>query len=341
MKYGVMRLFGCLAISLCTALILPAHGSEPSKNTWHFGEGLDLGDEFVFDVCDPVLRIPEVPDHCYTITMRFLALLPTHDGMVWIVASHIDYKTGDVDMIFQISARSFKIRTDGTNTAYADSVERTIGWIRQFSNENRPQTLSVGKSWGMVPGDMNWPTQITVNRIDYDGFEKTDSRYLLGYSFIKESQIQIMDGFPFPLKATIYKPVSSHQNPPLEFSFQMSSYQNSDNNTCHYVTPLKNPDSRSLMHQNNNQSSNDLLLSNSDDIQNSTDVEEFTVDEMLRHSNDNSTVQELLKNAYGSSYGEKMRQSIYNFTRFIEMISQASNAILESQLNQTNASLPN
>ena len=344
MKFEIMRLFGCLAIGLCVALVLPVHGFEPSKNTWHFGEGLDLGDEFTFDVCDPILRTPEVPDNCYTITMRFLALLPTYVGRTWVVAAHIDYKTGTADMIFQVSENSFEIRTDGANIAYADSVERTIGWIKRFSNENRPQVLSVGRSWGIVAGDTNQPIQIMVNRIDSDEFEKTDFRYLLGYSLLKESQIQIMDGFPFPLKATIYKPVSSHQIPPLAFSFQMNHYQNSDNNTCHYIAPAKDMDSiLSPAHQNKSQSANDLLFSNPEDTQNKniTDVEEFTVDEMLRHADDNSTVQELLKNAYGNNYGDKLRQSVYNFTKFIEMISHASNAVLENQLSQANASMPN
>ncbi len=344
MKPEIMRLLGCLAIGLCVTLVLPVHGFKPSKNTWYFGEGLSLGDEFIFDICDPVLRTPEVPDHCYTITMRFLALLPTFVGRTWVVAAHIDYKTGTADMIFQISENSFEIMTDGANIAYADSVERTVGWIRQFSNENRPQVLSVGKSWGVVAGDTNHPTQIMVNRIDSDEFEKTDSRYLLGYALLKESQIQIKDGFPFPLKATIYKPVSSHPSPPLAFSFQMSSYQNSDNNTCQYIAPAKDMDPiPSPVHQNKSQPVSELLFSNPEDTQNqnSTDVEEFTVDEMLRHTNDNSTVHELLKSAYGSNYPDMLRQSVYNFTKFIEMISHASNTILESQLRQTNTTIPN
>jgi hypothetical protein len=39
--------------------------AQPSKQNWYLGEGLGVGDEFVYEVCDFVLRIPESPDHCY------------------------------------------------------------------------------------------------------------------------------------------------------------------------------------------------------------------------------------------------------------------------------------
>ncbi len=339
MRYGlgVMRLLGCMVAGFC--LVLPAHGVEiPKKHqVWYFGEGLDVGDEFTFEICDPAMRIPETDDHCYAITMRFLAILPTYEGMMWVVATHVDHKVKTADMIFQISSNSFKIRTDVTNIAYADSIERTVGWIRQFSNENRPQVLSVGKSWGVVGGDSNWPSQIMVNRADSDRFEKVGPTYLLSHSLLKESQIQIKDGFPFPLKATVYKPVSSHQDIPLAFAFQITSYQNADNNTCHYIPPTNVFGIGTTPQQNENQTVGDFLPSQQSNLQNqnSTDVEEFTISEMLKQTNDNSTVHELLKSAYGEKYRENLRQSLYNFTKFIEMIANASNTALQSQLGKS------
>ncbi len=326
-------------------LVLSAYGSEiPKKQqVWYFGEGLKAGDEFTFEICDPILRIPEIGDHCYTITMRFFALLPTHEGMTWIVATHIDHKV-KTEMIFQISQESFKIKTDGTNVAYANSIERTVGWIRQFAAENKPQILSVGKLWGTVKGDSNWPTQISVERTDFGELGNAEQTYLLGYSFLKESQIQIKDGFPFPLKATIYKPISSHQDTPIDFSFQIISYQNVDNNMCQYVSPSESLNIASLPKQKS-QSFNDLLHSSQQDDyfhnHNYTDIEEFTIDEMLKRTNDNSTVQDMLESTYDDRYREKLRQSVYNFTKFVEMIANASNTILQSQLGHPNASFSN
>jgi hypothetical protein len=238
--YLLMRIFCLFIFGAIAFLLVPALGAysiEPQKQrTWHFGQGLDLGDEFVFHICDYALIIPQSPDHCYTITMRFLALVPTHEGKVWIVAAHVDHEPRTVDMIFQISANSFRIRTDGLNVSYADSVERTVGWIRQFSNENKPQALVVGRSWGAIPGDTNNPIKMMVNKIDSDEFE--NKVYLLGYSLIRNSQIQISDGLPFPLKATIYRPVSTHQDVPLSFEFHMVSYQNLDSKECHPTSSI-------------------------------------------------------------------------------------------------------
>ncbi|MFY9301234.1 MAG: hypothetical protein WAO91_08605 [Candidatus Nitrosotenuis sp.] len=232
-----MRVF-CPFVLVVVFLLAPAlvaYGIEPQKQrTWYFGEGLGLGDEFTFHICDYALIIPQSPDHCYTITMRFLALVPTREGKTWVVAAHVNHEPRTVDMLFQISANSFKIRTDGFNIQYADSVERTIGWIRQFSNVNEPQALVVGRSWGTMPGDTNTPIKILVNKIDSGEFEKV---YLLGYSLIRNSQIQIKDEFPFPLKATIYRPVSTHKDALPSFEFQMLSYQNLDNKTCYPVSP--------------------------------------------------------------------------------------------------------
>jgi hypothetical protein len=49
---------------LCWVMFGSAH-AQPSKQNWYLGEGLGVGDEFVYEVCDFVLRIPESPDHCY------------------------------------------------------------------------------------------------------------------------------------------------------------------------------------------------------------------------------------------------------------------------------------
>lgn len=233
----IFYLFVFVSIAFLLAPALAIYGIEPQKQRmWHFGEGLDLGDEFTFHICDYALTIPQSPDHCYTITMRFLALVPTHEGKIWIVAAHVDHGPRTVDMIFQISANSFRIRTDGLNIPYADSVERTVGWIRQFSNENDPQVLAVGRSWGTIPGDTNSPIKMMVNKIDSDEFE--NKVYLLGYSLVRNSQIQIRDGLPFPLKAAIYRPVSTHQDAPLSFEFQVVSYQNLDSKACHPVSTM-------------------------------------------------------------------------------------------------------
>jgi hypothetical protein len=328
MRYEIaLRLLGSAVIVLC--LVPTTHGYEATKY-WYFGEGLGVDDEFTFDVCDPMLRIPETDSH-YTVTMRFLALLPAREGMTWVVAAHVDHRVKTADMIFQVLADSFKIRTDATSDMYADSIDRTIGWVKQFSNENKPQVLSVGKVWGVIGGDAS-PAQLIVGRADSDAPEKSDTTYTVSYLFLRESQLQIKDGFPFPLKASVYKPVWSHQNAPLAFTFQLTGHNNVSD-VCRHVFPATPLSSTTLPHQKAELPA-DNLLEKPNHYQNhtNTDVEEFTIDEILRQSNHNSTVQKLLRDAYGHDYREKLRESMHNFTKFIEMIANASNTILQSQI---------
>lgn len=344
---------------LVNGFVMTTHGQtfdplpREQQPTWYFGEGLDMGDEFTYSICDSILRVPESPNHCYTITMKFLALLPSPEGKTWVVSSHVDHKIRTFDMIFHVSANSFKVKTDGTSIPYADSIERTLGWVRDFSNENRPQFLSVGKSWGIVTADMNSPTEITVNQIDSSEFEgHLERTYLLGYTLIEDSYLHIMDGFPFPLKAVIYKPIFSYQDVPLAFTFQLINYQNLDNpNMCYAVESSDAPTNGSVdrIPENHfdgepNQGFDDLLIGSDDAIYvqnpNNTDVEVFTVDDLLKSANANSTIQQFLKDAYGENYKQKLQQSLYNFTKFIEIIAQASNMVIEDQINKANSSSP-
>jgi hypothetical protein len=89
----------------------------------------------------------------------------------------------------------------------------------------------------------------------------------------------------------------------------------------------------------------DLLIERSDEAAyvqnpNNTDVEVFTVNDLLKSANANSTVQQFLKDAYGENYKQELQQSLYNFTKFIEIIAQASNIIMENQTNKVNSSSP-
>ncbi|MGQ0771732.1 MAG: hypothetical protein ACT4NT_03045 [Nitrososphaerota archaeon] len=337
---------------------MTAHGQifdylpKEQQPTWYFGEGLNVGDEFTYNICDSILRIPESPNHCYTITMKFLTLLPSPEGKTWIVSAHVDHKTRTLDMIFHVSANSFKIKTDGTSIPYADSIERTLGWMWSFSNENRPQILSVGKSWGVVTVDMNSATEITVNQIDSLEFGGQMKRtYLLGYTLIEDSYLHIMDDFPFPLKAVIYKPVFSSKDVSPEFTFQLINYQNYDKlNICYAIESPDAPTNELADLIPENHFDDELhpgfggLRIEPDEAMyaqnpNNTDVEVFTLNDLPKSTNLNSTTLQFLKDAYGDDYKQKLQQSLYNFTKFVEIIARASNIVTENQTGGTN-SLP-
>ncbi|PJB98102.1 MAG: hypothetical protein CO079_03805, partial [Nitrosopumilales archaeon CG_4_9_14_0_8_um_filter_34_10] len=118
--------------------------------TWHLGKGLTPGDQFTYKICDMILIIPESPDHCYQISLEFVDILKSPHGDVWIIQAVMDHQDKKTYSIFQISATTWDITTDGTSIPYADSVARTIFWIGKFANELDQKPLAVGKSWGKV-----------------------------------------------------------------------------------------------------------------------------------------------------------------------------------------------
>ncbi|MEM3143219.1 MAG: hypothetical protein QXW91_01120 [Candidatus Nitrosotenuis sp.] len=198
-----------------------------SQLVWSLGEGLQPGDVFVYRICDAYLRIPESPDPCYVVQMHFLNLLDGIEGKTWIVSAHVDHKIRQLDMIFHIVADSFSIRTDRQSIQYAQSIERTLQWIGKYASKHEPQSLRIGSIWGIVPSDSPTSNDLIVSQIDSIKIQNTRyDTYKVTYLLIKESFLQIKDEFPFPITAHAYKPVSTHQNVPLAFSFELVSYEN-------------------------------------------------------------------------------------------------------------------
>jgi hypothetical protein len=198
-----------------------------NQAVWGLGEGLKPGDVFVYHICDKYLRIPESPDPCYVVKMHFFNLLDGSEGKTWIVAVHIDHKTRQLDTIFHIVADSFAIHTDREFIQYAHSVERTLQWIGEYASKHKPQPLRIGSIWGIVPSDSSTRNDLVVTQIDSVILQNINySTYKVTYLLIKESFLQIKDEFPFPITAHVYKPISTHQNIPLAFSFELVSYEN-------------------------------------------------------------------------------------------------------------------
>lgn len=204
----------------------PLQRKDPPR--WSFGEGLNSGDLFEYAICDFALRIPESPDPCYVVTLHFLHLLPSTNGKIWIVSAHIDHNVRQLDTVLHVSAESFAIQTDGTSLQYANSLERTLGWIKNHAQKFKPQVLAVGKSWGFVAADVSQRAELLVIQMDSVSVQDdVVTTYKIGYLLMEESFFHIRDGFPFPIKAIAYKPVSSHQNVPPAFELELLSYSNS------------------------------------------------------------------------------------------------------------------
>lgn len=195
---------------------------------WHFGKGLRGGDVFEYRICDFVLRIPQSPDPCYDVSMHFLNLLPTQNGNMWVVAAGFTHGGVHKSSIFHVAEGSFKVRSEIGFIPYADSVERTLQWVMDHSSKFKPRSLGIGQSWGYVTSDSRMPAELIVSGMSQIlvGDEAFDA-YKIEYLLAKQSFLHISPSVPFPIKAVIHKPISTHLDAPLEFTFDLLSYSNS------------------------------------------------------------------------------------------------------------------
>ena len=336
---------------------------------WYFGEGLNPGDFLEYKICDSLLKIPVSPDHCYTITLEVFALLPSPQGNIWIISAHVDHRIKNVDIILQVSDSSFKITTDGASIPYADSLERTLEWIMKFASRHKPQPLVIGKSWGTVASDIAPETELIVMQVDSVHMgEEIIPTYKIGYSLVRDSFLQIRDGFPVPIKAVIYKPISVFKDVPLAMTFDLLNYSNSAKiasmllQTNQIITPimpknicsaypiptlqqtdlitnyteLENITNKNIPITESTLKGNDLLKSDQETHLNNSesygdyDIETETFDEMdFRDKLKNSTTAQILKDLYGPDY-EKI---INGFDKFIELLTNTTNAVIKDQIN--------
>lgn len=322
----------CVAVVLLTAVYLSnaSAASDPlgrqDRPAWHFGEGLNPGDFFQYEICDSILKIPESPDSCYVMTLQFLQLLPSPEGKTWITSVHVDHNVRQIDMIFHISADSFKVKTDGTTIPYAQSLERTLGWIKQHASKFEPQPLVVGKPWSTVASDAGAPSILLTQIDSFQLGNQTHQTYRLGYYLVKDSFIQIKDEFPFPMQAVIYKPISSHHDIPLAFTVRLLSFWNS--NHCLLVFDEKVISTSEAGFKQNSTTLNDtgqhdeLLDGDSDGVFSIISTEEEIAQIEGDKNDENHTQVEDYK---------KIEQLFGNFTGFLQILSERVNQIMENQ----------
>lgn len=325
-----------VAVFLSIAL---AETSDPLRrqelSQWSFGEGLAVGDFFEYQICDSVLKIPESPDPCYVVTLEFLQLLPSPQGNAWVVAAHVDHHVRQVDMIFQILADSFEIKTDGTTIPYADSIKRTLGWIKQHASNFEPKMLAVGKSWGVVDSQTKGAkTELLITQVDSVQIQdQTYDTYKIGYYLTKESFVQIKDEFPFPVKAVIYKPVSSYQNIPLAFTVDLLSHSNSDvcNPSFEPMLVLDNKTQPQIHNKTLDMNQYSELLDDDSGYEFDIMSTEKEIKEIENYKNGNDTLENLQGN---SSNYEELGRLFGNFTSFFQTLTEAIKNITQNQTGE-------
>ncbi len=308
--------------------------------TWYLGKSLGPGSLFTYKICDMVLIIPESPDHCYQIRLEFIDVLKDPHGDVWIVQAVMDHQDRKTYAIFQISATTFDITTDGTSIPYADSVSRTLFWIGKFANEFNQKPLAIGKSWGKIATRTAPETELIIrNEVTGVGSnEQQFQTFTLGYNLIEQSTLSISEGFPFPIKAVIYKPITTYQNIPLQFTIELIDYKRSDFVNGPFPQILSNQNESvsgskddGLLHEKivdenydkDHVDDNESNMTNSiDDNSNSTGADYF----------DPINLEKLFEMFLNEHFdNDTSDEQILNYTFFLDFLNETNSSVLDEQ----------
>jgi hypothetical protein len=309
-------------------------------DTWYLGKGLGPSQVFTYKVCDIVLIMPQSPGHCYQIRLEFIDVLRGPHGDVWIVQAVMDHEDKKTYAIFQISATTFDIITDGTSIPYADSVSRTVFWIGKFANEFDQKPLAIGKSWGKVATHTAPQTELIVRNDEIIGLgnNKQQHTFTLGYNLIEQSTLSINEGFPFPIKAIIYKPTTSHQNIPLQFTIELVDYIKSDSldDSVQQTLPSQNESSESI------NDFEDVLLNDIVEEGISTDyvIDNNKLNVTTNFEENNPTepdyldvidLEKLFEMFLNEHFDDNTNEQILNYTVFLDFLNKTDSAIIDSQ----------
>ncbi|MBI1663959.1 MAG: hypothetical protein IS860_10875 [Nitrosopumilus sp.] len=313
--------------------------------TWYLGKGLIPGDQFAYKICDMILIIPESPDHCYQLSLEFVDILKGPHGDVWVVQAVMDHQDMKTYSIFQISAATSDITTDGTSIPYADSVSRTLFWIGKFANEFDQRPLAIGKSWGKIATYTAPETDLVIRNkevISLDDSNQQFQTFALGYNLIEQSIINISDDFPFPIKAVIYKPTASHQNIPLQFTIELVNYTNINDflddfsqqtfpNQNEFSESLDNFEDEFLLNENFENTNMDHTI-DSNELNMTSSLEEDNSSSADANHLDAINLEELFEMFLNEHFGDDNPDNqIIDFAVFLDFLNETDSTIIDNQ----------
>ncbi|KEQ56874.1 hypothetical protein AAA799N04_00544 [Marine Group I thaumarchaeote SCGC AAA799-N04] len=357
---GTILLFGmATSFGFQTVLSQPEHFDDTKQSdiqsvdlldrkgkpaTWYLGKNLIPGDQFTYKICDMILIIPESPEHCYQLSLEFVDILKSPHGDVWVVQAVMDHQDRKTYSIFQLSAATFDITTDGTSIPYADSVSRTLFWIGKFANEFDEMPLAIGKSWGKIATYTAPETDLVIRNkevIALDDNNQQFQTFALGYNLIEQSIINISDDFPFPIKAIIYKPTASHQNIPLQFTIELVNHTNTNNflddfsqptfpNQNEFSESLDNFEEDLLFNENLNNDADDIIDNN--ELNMTSRFKEDNSDSIDTNYLDAINLEELFEMFLNEHFGDDNHdEQIIDFAVFLDFLNETDSTINDLQ----------
>ena len=228
------RLYTIMRISLVVTLsavflpppsILAADPVHNSTSRWHLGEGLGELDSFSYKICTNRV-LAHFDSECVIIRLEFIRVLNGWNGPVWIVqagfgAYGVLEEPELQDAILRISADGkFAISSDPQHKEASSLIMDTLFWLDAYAGRHDAQSLEVGAYWGDVMS-----SRLYVHSIDMEAVGGTSVEVAtVGYDGGKDSVIKVLDEFPFPIKATVYRPVGNTATSQLHYEFALIDY---------------------------------------------------------------------------------------------------------------------
>jgi len=195
-------------------------GIKDNPGFWWVGENLKTGDFFSYEVCFVYYK------DCTEFRMdlwiegdiqvgtesKWLAQVVVYDGLYVIL--------GNMEL--------GKIAPEPTGGSeelgpYRSAFKSSIIWLSSFANADKPKQFSI-PSWGKIAnigGQQIIPTEMETITIPAGTYETARVSWRTGG---QDSNVWVLDDFPFPIKAFTYVHVSSGL-PPTEYEFQLLDYK--------------------------------------------------------------------------------------------------------------------
>jgi hypothetical protein len=195
-------------------------GIKGNTGTWWLGENLKKGDLFSYELCFVFykdctkfrLDLWIEGDIQVGTESKWLAQVVVYDGPYVI--------TGNMEL--------GKIAPEPTGGSkelgpYRSALKSSVIWLSSFANADTPKEFNK-PSWGKIAnigGQQIIPTEMQTITVPEGTFETARISWRTGG---QDSNVWVLDDFPFPIKAYTFVHVSSGI-PPTEYEFQLLDYK--------------------------------------------------------------------------------------------------------------------
>jgi len=195
-------------------------GIKDNPGSWWVGEGLKKGDLFSYELCFVYYKectkfrmdIWIEGDLQVETETKWLAQVVVYDGR-YVIPGNLELgkiapePTGGSEVL----------------SPYRSAFKSSIVWLSSFANADKPKEFSI-PSWGKIAnigGQQIIPTEMQTITVTAGTYETALVSWRTGG---QDSNVWVLDEFPFPIKAKTLVHVSSG-TPPTEYEFELLDYK--------------------------------------------------------------------------------------------------------------------